>query len=80
MFTVSIRVIHNVVVTLILSKVLKIVGAAAQAGWSFERCVELATEVNANLVTVGSSLDHCHIPGRAHHEQVADDACVLGMG
>lgn len=60
--------------------VLKVVGAAAQEGWSFERCVELATEMNANLVTVGTSLDHCHIPGRAHHEQVAEDACVLGMG
>ena len=36
--------------------------------------------MNANLVTVGSSLDHCHIPGRQHHEQVKDDAYVLGMG
>jgi dihydroxyacetone kinase len=31
-------------------------------------------------VTIGTSLDHCHIPGRAHHEQVAENACVLGMG
>ncbi|KIW09111.1 dihydroxyacetone kinase [Verruconis gallopava] len=60
--------------------VLKLVGAAAEEGWSFERCVEIGTQINANLVTVGTSLDHCHIPGRAHHEQVADDACVLGMG
>lgn len=42
--------------------------------------MELATEMNANLVTVGSSLDHCHIPGRQHHESVKDDAYVLGMG
>jgi dihydroxyacetone kinase len=43
--------------------VLKLVGAAAEQNWSFERCVELGTELNSNLVTVGTSLDHCHIPG-----------------
>jgi dihydroxyacetone kinase len=35
---------------------------------------------NSQLVTIGTSLDHCHVPGRDAFEQVADDACVLGMG
>jgi len=36
--------------------------------------------VNDNCVTVGSSLDHCHIPGREHHRHIPDSAIVLGMG
>ena len=31
-------------------------------------------------MTVGSSLDHCHIPGREHHRHIPDSAIVLGMG
>jgi dihydroxyacetone kinase len=59
---------------------LKLLGAASDEHWSFERCVELGNQINSYLVTIGTSLDHCHIPGRAHYDQVADDACVLGMG
>lgn len=36
--------------------------------------------MNDNCVTVGSSLDHCHIPGREHHRSVPQNAYVLGMG
>lgn len=36
--------------------------------------------MNDNCVTVGSSLDHCHIPGREHHRHIPDSAIVLGMG
>ncbi|KAK4983377.1 hypothetical protein LTR66_008845 [Elasticomyces elasticus] len=57
--------------------VLKLVGAASHRGWAFERCTELGESVNAQLVTVGSSLDHCHVPGRAHHDSVPQDAYVL---
>lgn len=60
--------------------VLKLCGAAAEAGYEFEKCLELGTAVNANAVTVGSSLDHCHIPGREHHRSIPQDAYVLGMG
>lgn len=60
--------------------VLKLCGSAAEEGYSFEKCMELGTSVNANAVTVGSSLDHCHIPGREHHRAVPQNAYVLGMG
>ena len=60
--------------------VLKLCGAAAEQGYHFEKCMKLGTAVNANAVTVGSSLDHCHIPGREHHRSIPQDAYVLGMG
>ncbi|KAF3918135.1 hypothetical protein ABW21_db0201286 [Orbilia brochopaga] len=59
---------------------LKILGAAAGAGYGFEECLTLGKAVNANLVTIGASLDHCHVLGRINHERVPDDVCVLGMG
>ncbi|KAF2233496.1 dihydroxyacetone kinase-like protein, partial [Viridothelium virens] len=60
--------------------VIKLAGAASEKNWSFERCLQLGDLGNANLVTIGTSLDHCHIPGRAHHQSIPEDACVLGMG
>ncbi|SMQ46898.1 unnamed protein product [Zymoseptoria tritici ST99CH_3D7] len=60
--------------------VLKLCGAAAEAGYDFEKCMKVGFSVNANAVTVGSSLDHCHIPGREHHRSIPQDAYVLGMG
>ncbi|KAF2087785.1 dihydroxyacetone kinase-like protein [Saccharata proteae CBS 121410] len=59
---------------------LKLMGAASHQSWSFEDCLKLGTRTNDQVVTVGTSLDHCHIPGRGHHEAVSEDACVLGMG
>ena len=60
--------------------VLKLCGSASHEGYSFEDCYKIGQSVNDNAVTVGSSLDHCHIPGRAHHRSVPEDAYVLGMG
>ncbi|KAK4957434.1 hypothetical protein LTR10_005397 [Elasticomyces elasticus] len=60
--------------------VLKLCGSAAEAGYDFEKCMKIGEAVNDNAVTVGSSLDHCHIPGREHHRSVPDDTYVLGMG
>ncbi|KAK4547358.1 hypothetical protein LTR36_001014 [Oleoguttula mirabilis] len=60
--------------------VLKLCGSAAEDGYDFEKCLKIGESVNANAVTVGSSLDHCHIPGREHHRSVPEDAYVLGMG
>jgi len=60
--------------------VLKLCGSAAESGHDFETCMNIGTCVNANAVTVGSSLDHCHIPGREHHRSIPQDAVVLGMG
>ncbi|KAK9243265.1 Dak1 domain-containing protein [Lipomyces tetrasporus] len=60
--------------------VLKVLGTAAGSGASFDQCVAIGSAVNANMVTVGTSLDHCHVPGRQNHETLPDDVCVLGMG
>lgn len=60
--------------------VIKLIGAASQKGWAFERCRQIGELGNSQLVTIGTSLDHCHVPGRDAFEQVPDDACVLGMG
>ncbi|KAH7176663.1 Dak1 domain-containing protein [Dactylonectria macrodidyma] len=59
---------------------LKAVGAAAQAKQSFERCVDIGKAVNDSLVTIGSALDHCHVPGRQAHETIDKDVCVVGAG
>jgi dihydroxyacetone kinase len=60
--------------------VIKLIGAASQKGWAFERCRQIGELGNSQLVTIGTSLDHCHVPGRDAFEQVPEDACVLGMG
>ncbi|KAH7384139.1 Dak1 domain-containing protein [Phaeosphaeria sp. MPI-PUGE-AT-0046c] len=60
--------------------VIKLAGAASQKGWAFERCRKIGELGNSQLVTIGTSLDHCHVPGREAFESVKDDACVLGMG
>ena len=60
--------------------VIKLIGAASQKNWPFEKCRKLGELGNSQLVTIGTSLDHCHVPGREAFEQVPDNACVLGMG
>ncbi|RII20036.1 dihydroxyacetone kinase [Alternaria sp. MG1] len=60
--------------------VIKLAGAASQKGWAFERCRKIGELGNSQLVTIGTSLDHCHVPGRDAFESVQDDACVVGMG
>ncbi|SPQ21343.1 87ec389b-72fe-4f1f-bfb6-35a73704d50d [Thermothielavioides terrestris] len=59
---------------------LKIVGAAAASKRSFDECVAIGLAVNDQLVSIGSSLDHCHVPGRENHESLGDDACAIGAG
>lgn len=58
---------------------MKILGAAACDKWSFERCLALGQAVNAQTVSIGSALDHCHVPGR-QHQSYADDVCAVGAG
>ncbi|KAK7959331.1 uncharacterized protein PG986_004185 [Apiospora aurea] len=58
----------------------KITTAAAAKKYSFDRCVKLATAVNAEVVSIGSALDHCHVPGRAKHETLPSDVVVVGAG
>jgi triose/dihydroxyacetone kinase / FAD-AMP lyase (cyclizing) len=61
-------------------KAMKILGGAAAREYSFERCVELGKAVNEQLVSIGSALDHCHVPGRQNHDEIGDDVCVIGAG
>ncbi|KAL2818031.1 Dak1 domain-containing protein [Aspergillus granulosus] len=60
--------------------ILKLLGAASELGWGFEECLKLGEETNANIASIGTSLDLCHVMGRAPDDRVAQDACVLGMG
>ncbi|EXF77757.1 hypothetical protein CFIO01_03078 [Colletotrichum fioriniae PJ7] len=58
---------------------MKILGAAAAQKYSFDQCVEIGRAVNDQTVSIGSALDHCHVPGRQYHS-VAEDVCVVGAG
>ncbi|KAF1970623.1 dihydroxyacetone kinase-like protein [Bimuria novae-zelandiae CBS 107.79] len=60
--------------------VIKLIGAASQKGWAFEKCRQMGQLGNDQLVTIGTSLDHCHVPGREAFEQVPENTCVVGMG
>ncbi|KAF2722743.1 Dak1-domain-containing protein [Polychaeton citri CBS 116435] len=60
--------------------ILKLCGAAAENDWDFDQVIELGQSTNDSCVTVGSSLDHCHIPGREVHRSIPQNAYVLGMG
>ncbi|KAJ5750335.1 hypothetical protein N7533_007363 [Penicillium manginii] len=59
---------------------MKIIGAAAAEGYSFEQCLALGQAVNGHTVTIASALDHCHVPGRTQQSTVPDDVVVIGAG
>ena len=58
---------------------MKILTAAAANGFDFDRCLSLGQAVNDATVSIGSSLDHCHVPGR-QHQSLPADACTVGAG
>ncbi|KAL2002155.1 hypothetical protein VTN02DRAFT_544 [Thermoascus thermophilus] len=65
--------------------VLKIVGALAETGASLEDVYRIAQLTTKNVVSVGASLEHVHIPGREildpHSEEtVPKDHVEIGMG
>jgi len=62
--------------------VLKIVGALAESGAALEDCARVARLVAGNVVSVGSSLSHVHVPGRsgAVEDEMAEDEVEVGMG
>ncbi|KAJ5952021.1 Dihydroxyacetone kinase [Penicillium vulpinum] len=61
--------------------ILKMVGALAEAGGSLEDVYALAQLANANLVSLGSSLEHVHVPGRGVPEDTIPNGEVeVGMG
>ncbi|PSS00754.1 Dak1 domain-domain-containing protein [Coniella lustricola] len=63
----------------------KISGALAAQGYGLEEVVKVARLVAANLVSVGASLEHVHVPGRAVPKKdeagaLDEDEVELGMG
>ncbi|KAI1100752.1 dihydroxyacetone kinase [Jackrogersella minutella] len=62
----------------------KISGALAAQGRSLEEVYKVAKLTAANLVSVGASLEHVHVPGRAvgpkTAESLGDDEVEIGMG
>ncbi|KAF5529809.1 dihydroxyacetone kinase [Fusarium mexicanum] len=58
---------------------MKILGAASKQNYSFDKCLEIGQAVNDHIVTIGSSLDYCHVPGR-QHQSIPQDVCVIGAG
>ena len=60
--------------------VLKLCGAAAEEDCDFDTCYAIGESVNGHCVTIGSSLDYCHIPGRAHHESLPANTLSVAQG
>ncbi|KAL3473109.1 Dak1 domain-containing protein [Aspergillus californicus] len=61
--------------------ILKIVGALAEAGGSLEEIYKTAQLANDNLVSVGSSLEHVHVPGREpSNDFIPAGEIEVGMG
>ncbi|KAG4438744.1 hypothetical protein IFR05_005772 [Cadophora sp. M221] len=63
----------------------KISGALAATGASLEDVYKVAKLASDNLVSVGASLDHVHVPGRAapdpnSEENLAAEEVEIGMG
>ena len=63
--------------------VVKIAGALAAKGYKLEDVTKVAKLVAENLVSIGASLDHVHVPGRAKKEKdesIGDEEVEVGMG
>lgn len=60
----------------------KIVGALAATGAGLSQTAELARLITRNLVTLGSALDHVHIPGTTGMQEcvLEENEIELGMG
>jgi dihydroxyacetone kinase len=58
----------------------KVAGAAAKRGLDLKDVALVARSVAENSVTIGSSLDHCAIPGLQFHSTLGEDEIEVGMG
>lgn len=62
----------------------KVLGAASERGLNVKQIKQLGDTLIANSVTIGTSLDHCHVPGRPKKAEewgaLPQDACEIGMG
>lgn len=61
----------------------KIVGAFAEeysSKYGVKGCEKVANIITDSLVTIGSSLDHCKVPGRKFESELTENQMELGMG
>jgi dihydroxyacetone kinase-like protein len=59
----------------------KIVGAAAEAGYSLEQCADLARRVNMNGRSMGMALTSCTVPAAGKPTfELGDDEMEIGIG
>lgn len=60
--------------------VLKVMGGAAGAGGSLDDVYNLGVAVSKQIVSIAATLDHCHVPGRSEHAQLAANEVEIGTG
>ncbi|EON64132.1 dihydroxyacetone kinase [Coniosporium apollinis CBS 100218] len=64
--------------------VLKVAGALAQSGASLKEVYDVARLTADNIVSIGSSLSHVHVPGRSvaepSEEDLKENEVEIGMG
>ncbi|KAI0155365.1 glycerone kinase [Hypoxylon sp. FL1284] len=60
--------------------VLKAMGGAAGAGGSLDQVFDLGVAFSQQIVSIATTLDHCHVPGRTEHATVDDDVVEIGTG
>jgi dihydroxyacetone kinase len=55
-------------------------GAAAEDGKSFNYIEKLGNSLKDQLVSIATTLDHCHVPGRKDHSQIDSNTLEIGTG
>ncbi len=58
----------------------KAIGAAAATGMPFDKVLSLGTSIRDALVSIATTLDHCHVPGREEHNQLDNETIEIGTG
>jgi dihydroxyacetone kinase len=60
--------------------VLKVLGAAAAKHRPFEEILSLGNSLKDHIVSIATTLDHCHVPGRDEHQQLNESTIEIGTG
>ncbi|KAL2267087.1 hypothetical protein VTJ83DRAFT_4364 [Remersonia thermophila] len=60
--------------------VLKLLGAAAAKGASLDQLYDFGTAINAQIVSMAATLDHCHVPGRPAETTLGPNELEIGTG
>ncbi|KAF9039619.1 Dak1-domain-containing protein [Hymenopellis radicata] len=60
----------------------KLLGAAAEANYSFSETLAFGKAVTDGLLSIGCTLGHCHVPGRdnAKYGVIGEDTIEIGLG